>query len=145
MQGYRRLALDPNSDPLRVGGDLTQAIECLRRLNRVAEIDDFREAVIEVHADNWRLLWAAAQSYMSVDHYGVLVAGQFERGRRRGGGQVVSSLERDRVRALQLFQQAMPLAADDPDRDQVGRFYLSLAQALLRRPRLSRGVAAPIR
>jgi hypothetical protein len=130
-QGYHRLALNPNSDPRRVGADLTQAIHCLRRLNRVAEIDDFREAVIEVHAESWRLLWAAAESYVSVDHYGVLVAGQFERGRRQGGGQVVSSLQRDRARALQLFQKAMPLTAGDPDRNEVGRFYLSLAQAPL--------------
>ena len=89
-EGFRKLALDPEDDPLLVGEDLNMAISCLEQLNRVDEIDAFREAVIKTHAENWRLLSAAAQSYMNVQHQGFMVAGKFERGPqsgRRPGGQ----------------------------------------------------------
>ncbi len=33
--------------------------QCLRNLNRLSELDIFREAVIDKHFDNWRLLQAA--------------------------------------------------------------------------------------
>src|SRR5262245_50925764 len=59
-EGYRRLALDPKTDPARVGGDLERAIECLGKLGRTDEIDAFRDAVIAARKDNWRLLQAAA-------------------------------------------------------------------------------------
>src|SRR5262249_41110778 len=62
FEGYRRLALDPATEPVRVGGDLTRAIECLVHLGRLDEVDAFRDAVIAVHKDNWRLLQAAAES-----------------------------------------------------------------------------------
>ena len=79
--GYRALALDPKDDPMLVGRDLHQAISCLVNLGRTDEIDAFREAVIEVHKDNWRLLEAAAQSYLNTqEHYGIIVAGKFVRG-----------------------------------------------------------------
>ena len=105
-EGFRKLALDPHDDPARVAGDLQAAIQCLQQLGSVPEIDEFRESVIEVHKQNWRLLDAAAQSYVNVDHQGFIVAGKFYRGGRRGGGKYVSSAQRDRVRALQLMQAA---------------------------------------
>src|ERR1700677_4129734 len=61
--GLRKLALDPKNDPMKVGADLDMAIDCLIRLGRVDEIDDFREAVIKVHEKNWRLLQTAANGY----------------------------------------------------------------------------------
>ena len=64
LEGYRRLALDPKTEPDRVGTDLGQAVQCLARLGRHDEIDTFREAVIAVHQGNWRLLQAAALSYL---------------------------------------------------------------------------------
>ena len=64
-EGYRRLALDPKTEPDRVGTDLRRAIECLVQLGRVDEVDAFREAVVAVHQGNWRLLQAAAESYLN--------------------------------------------------------------------------------
>ncbi len=130
-EGYRKLALSADSDPKAVGDDLRNAITCLQNLGRVDEIDEFREAVIEVHAANWRLLWAAADSYLNVDHHGFLVAGKFERGNKRGGGEVVNAFARDRVRALQLMRQAHPQAAQDQDRSAASEFYMALARILL--------------
>ncbi|MBN1588215.1 MAG: hypothetical protein JW888_01735, partial [Pirellulales bacterium] len=110
---FRRLALDPQTNPQQVPGDLDRAIDCLNRLNRATEIDAFREAAIKAHSNNWRLLQAAAISYLNGNHTGHLIAGQFERGRHRGGGHVVNAEARDRVRALQLMTQAMPLAEQE--------------------------------
>src|SRR6185503_17360074 len=62
------------------------AINCLQQLNRTDEIDAFREKAIEVHKDDWRLLAAVARSYQSIDHSGYMIAGEFHRGRHRGGG-----------------------------------------------------------
>ena len=108
--GLRKLALDPADDPRQVGQDLGMATDCLQRLNRTEEIDDFREAVIKAHQKNWRLLWAAAQNTMNVQHQGFIVAGKFQRGQHRGGGRYVNSMQRDRIRALQLMVEAIPLA-----------------------------------
>ena len=130
-EGFRKLALDPNDDPRRVGNDLQQATSCLQRLNRVDEIDAFREAVVEVHAKNWRLLFAAGQNYMNVRHRGFMVAGEFRRGNKRGGGKVVNAMQRDRVRALQLMVQALPLARADDSHGEVSHFLLTMANMML--------------
>ncbi|HEV2972109.1 MAG TPA: MG2 domain-containing protein, partial [Pirellulales bacterium] len=90
-----------------------------------------REAVIRAHLRNWRLLWRAAETYLSYDNYGFLVAGKFYRGQHRGGGQAVNSFERDRVRALQLMVQAMHLAAADSVKNDIAGFYFDFARLLL--------------
>ena len=90
--GYRALALDPKDDPTLVGRDLQQAISCLMNLRRADEVDAFREAVIEVHNGNWRLIQAAAESYLNdPEHYGFIVAGKFHRGPHGGGGRYVTA------------------------------------------------------
>ena len=86
---YRTIALDPKTEPDRVGNDFKRAVECLRQLGRVDEVDAFREAVIAVHHANWRLLQAAAESYLDdPEHSGFMIAGKFQRGGHRGGGQL---------------------------------------------------------
>ena len=130
-EGFRRLALDPEDDARQVGADLSMATQCLLQLNRADELDEFREAVIEVHAENWRLLQAAAQDYMSRPHHGFIVAGKFHRGNKRGGGRVANAAERDRVRALQLMARALPLARQDESRSEVSHFLLAVANVLL--------------
>ena len=99
-EGFRKLVLDPQDDPRQVGGDLSMAVQCLQRLNRVAEIDALLEDAVKVHKDNWRLLAAAAQQYMNDPALRLHRGRQFERGQQRGGGNMVNAVERDRVRAL---------------------------------------------
>lgn len=130
-QGYRALALDPQADPRQVGSYLNMAHACLQNLGDLEEVDDFREQVIAVHAGNWRLLHAAAESYLTIEHWGYRVAGKFHRGGKRGGGEVVNAVERDRVRALQLLVQAMPLAQQDHAHAEVAKLFFTLARALL--------------
>src|SRR5580704_7604878 len=61
---YRKLALDPNDDPKLVGHDLVRGIDALLCLNREDEVDPFRHAVVAANAKNWRLLRAAADSFL---------------------------------------------------------------------------------
>jgi uncharacterized protein YfaS (alpha-2-macroglobulin family) len=132
-ENFRKLALDPAVDPLKVGTDLIQAIQCLQRLGRQNEMDEFREAVIALHAKNWRLLVDAAKTYSqpNFEHFGYIVAGKFERGNHRGGGRFVQAFERDRVRALQLMDQALPLTKNDNDKVALANFHLLCANILL--------------
>src|SRR6516225_4366435 len=67
-EALRKLALDPADDAGEVGNDLSHAINCLQQLGRDDEIDDFREGVIAVHKDNWRLLDTAARTYQQGQH-----------------------------------------------------------------------------
>ncbi len=130
--GFRALALDPNDDPKQVGQDLNMAIQSLRNLGRNNEIDEFREAVVEIHGKNWRLLESAANTLVYGETYGFIIAGKFERGPHRGGdGRMVNSYERDRVRAMQLMQQGLLQALKDDDRSGASQFLLNFAQMLL--------------
>ncbi len=128
--GYRTLALDPKTDPNQVAGDLAQAVQSLRNLGRVDEFDELVEASIKAHDKNWRLLRGAAQQYRGIDQWGFMIAGKYHRGSNRGGGKYVASAARDRVRSLQLMQQALPLAAQDANKGEVARFYLEIAAAV---------------
>jgi uncharacterized protein YfaS (alpha-2-macroglobulin family) len=130
-EGIRKIALDPKDDPLKVSKDLTQGILCLERLGRLDEIDEFRDAVIEVHKGNWRLLATAAQTFTSNLHVGHIVAGKFHRGYPRGPARVVNAMQRDRTRALQLLDQALKVTGQDADKAALGEFYLQFAGALL--------------
>ena len=56
-----------------------------------------------------------------------MIAGEFERGKHRGGGKFVNAIQRDRVRALQLMNQALKLTARESARSEVANFYLEFA------------------
>jgi uncharacterized protein YfaS (alpha-2-macroglobulin family) len=128
---YRKLSLEVVNDPKMVGRDLLQAWQCLRSLNRINELDEFRDAVIENHIDNWRLLQAAAGSYSNNNHWGYMVAGEFQRGSHRGGGKYANAVGRDRVRALQLMNRALTSATRDSSQSEVASFYLEFARIIL--------------
>src|SRR4051794_11349521 len=141
---YSKLLADPNDDPMEAPDDLSRAIECLQRLGRVDEVDDLREKAVATHARNGRLLERAAQTYQNVEHEGFIVAGQFYRGGRRGNdGKMVNAFERDRVRALQLMQDATKAATDEKDKAQVAEFYFRFADMLLDRRFGSGALRAP--
>ncbi|MDP6847518.1 MAG: hypothetical protein QGI24_01905, partial [Kiritimatiellia bacterium] len=108
---FEKLAIDNNTKPDAVGQDLVNAITCLQRINRVKDVDDFRERVVDMHANRWQVLMAVAGTYFRGPyHYGTIVAGKFERGHHRGGGRYVNCFERDRLRSLQLMDQAAKVA-----------------------------------
>ena len=135
-EAVRKAALRTNEPSPLVCKELSIGSDSLVSLNRAAEIDAFREAIVEAHSGDWRVLWAAAKNCMSVPHNGMIIAGKFYRGDRpfgRGsqGGEFVSSFDRDRIRALQLMVEAMPRARQDENRNEVSRFFESFAEMIL--------------
>lgn len=134
-QKYRAQVLDPKTPARQVGEDLQMALDCLRQLGRQDEMDELREKAVALHEGNWRLLKVAANSLNPGESQGFIVAGEFYRGNRRGGGQYVSAWERDRVRALQLLVKAKDLAAKDKDAQpaEIASVYSDLGAKLMRR------------
>jgi len=137
FEGYEKLVLDPKNDPAQLGQDLTMALQCLAALGRVDEQDDLREKVIGVQKAQWRALWAVAETYANTEHYGYIVAGKYYRGHRRGGdGKYVNSFERDRIRALQLMDEARIKLEEDKQAGETNArtksdFFMSYARMLL--------------
>lgn len=127
---FQSLATNSKTEAAAVGNDLTRAVDCLANLGRIDEAEALIEKSVAAQAKNWRLLRAAAQNYQRIEHFGFMIAGKFERGHRRGQGKYVSSFDRDRVRALQLLQQAIDLAKDDPAKVEIGRMCLEFANVL---------------
>jgi len=112
------------------GKYLSEALRCLRKLGRVNEYDALIEKAVQNQKDNWRLLLAAAKAYRNAEHYGYRVAGEFRRGQHRGGGQLINGSERDRVRALQLMDQALKSVRAEKDPKAAASFYLEFADML---------------
>ncbi|MGA2064908.1 MAG: MG2 domain-containing protein [Thermoguttaceae bacterium] len=135
--GLRKLLLDSAVVPSRE--DLTAVVQCLQRLNRIAEIDELLESALKAHQDRagrWWFLWDVAGQYRAIPHEGFIVAGKFTRGPHRGGtGRPVNANARDRVRALQLMVQTLPAALKDRDHRKAGDYMFALAEVW----RLSRG------
>ncbi|WP_254506665.1 alpha-2-macroglobulin family protein [Anatilimnocola floriformis] len=128
---FRALCLNEKNDGKEVASDLVLAVQCLNSLGRTKEFDEFVEATIKAHPNNWRLKQEAANQYINSQHQGFLIAGKYERGFHRGGGKVVNSVEKDRVRALQLMQEAIQLAQKDDVKPEVAQFFLRLSEQLL--------------
>ena len=128
---YRKLILDPDADPRQVPVYYEGARVCLEPLNRLNELDEFREGVVQAHTRNWRALKAVADSYLSQAHYGFIIAGEFRRGQHRGGGRWANATERDRVRALQLLQDCLPFVEAEGDPEARSGFYLGFADAFM--------------
>jgi len=128
---FRKLCLSEESAGAEVASDYVNGVVCRNQLGRLTEQGEFSEQTVAAPATEWRLLKSVADQLLSVQHWGHRVAGEFERGSRRGGGLVVNSMERDRVRALQLYVQAMPLVGAENDKPAAAQFYLGLASAML--------------
>ncbi|OYW17675.1 MAG: hypothetical protein B7Z55_12065, partial [Planctomycetales bacterium 12-60-4] len=130
FDAYKKLVQNPDSDPVRTAEDVPQAIQALQNLGRVDEVDGLLSGTVDAHAQHWRVLRSAAVSLQNIEHFGHVVAGEFSRGHRRGGGEFVSSADRDHVTAVKWLLQALPLVADEPDKDAASRFYIDFAQVL---------------
>ncbi len=111
---YESLCHDPAWSGRKAGESLQHALQCLQQLNRVHAADALLEKTIAAHDDDWRLLSDAAHAYRHLQHQGYIIAGEFSRGHHRGGGRGVNSIQRDRTRALQLYDKALQLARQEP-------------------------------
>lgn len=101
------------------GSDLSNACACLKKLKRVAEADQLVEDAVARHPANGSLLLSAGSIYMRLPHYGHIIAGEFQRGDHRGGGQFAWTTARDRVRAMQLLKKAHDLSDDDATKREI--------------------------
>lgn len=118
LEILRPLATASTTSSEAVPEDLSNAVACLQQLGLESEADELIEASVAAHPTNWRLLERAATLYEGLPHYGYIVAGEFERGRRRSGGrggEYANSQTYDRHRALQLLEEARVLLAADAD------------------------------
>ena len=134
----RPALLDPengNEDSLLDSG-LGIAVMALQILNRTEEIDEFLESVAEVQKNSWRALTSIAKQYHSIPGNGFVIDNQFRRG--HGGGRIrgqwINVADRDRIRALQLLNEAMPLAQSEVDQQDTARLYQTLADVLIQQP-----------
>ncbi len=133
-EGFRKICWDAKAAVGDTPEAVTNGVQCLMNLGRVAEIDEFLEKTVEVHAAHWRVLRTVGWQYVTLDHNGVIIAGNFHRGGQRGGdGRHVHATERDRGRALQLFEQALVLATKDlkeADKSVVSQLCWQFAQTM---------------
>ncbi|MFM7162120.1 MAG: hypothetical protein ACKO3P_17340, partial [Planctomycetaceae bacterium] len=129
-QAFRGLITDPETPPADLQADLQGAIQAANQLGTLQELDGLLELAAQRHEGQWRALAAIAEAWGQIPHFGFMVAGEFQRGQHRGGGDFRTCEQRDRGRALQLFDRARELSAEDPDRAAVGRMLLTYAQAL---------------
>ncbi len=128
---FETILKDPSSSGKQAASDLRNLVNCLNQLGRQKEVDAKREKAISVHGDHWQLLFEAAKSYFNGQHYGYVIAGAFERGHHRGGNaRYVPVQERDRLRALQLYEQAMKVAAET-DQTLSGEFFSEAARTMM--------------
>ncbi len=129
---FKAYVTDPKSPDQQTADALPKAAMCLQQIGEVAQLDELFEKTAAAHPNHWRTKVAIAQQYLSGQSMGYIISGKFERGWHRGQGKIANADARDRVRALQLMVEAMPLADKDDDKPAVGQFYFQLANALLR-------------
>lgn len=130
-QIYQKLATRATNSDQGVVDDLRNGIQCLQRLNRVSEIDQFRESILKVHSNQPRVLWKIAESYINGPHYGYVIDRQFTRGNHRGGGRYIYTQDQDRLRALRLMNQAVSLLKDNDHSGLASDIYYHFALYLM--------------
>ncbi len=135
LVAYGRLFEKPtDASSSQLVTSIQRSLDCYRRLNRQGDIDAFLATVVTNFVDDWQVLAAVAEGINSLEHYGVMTAGEYVRGPQRGGqGRVVNSIDRDRVRSLQLYRQAFELLsnrAKDRDSPEAFDFMRAFADAL---------------
>jgi len=128
---FQKFVFEPDVHTDSVVHDFNLMVQCLAQLNRDRESDIQREKFAAAHHGKWRLLQAVADSYRGANHHGNIVAGEYERGHHRGGGEYANSFERDRIRALQLMELAAARVEEQASPSQSASFYLTFASQIL--------------
>jgi len=120
---FESLALNEENQGEELPKDVSMTVNSMRRLQQESKIDQFLADIVETHSENWRAYWSAAQELSNSSHHGYLVAGEFSRGNHRGGGQYVSTVEWDRVQALQWLFRAEKLKPESTTGNLAAQFY----------------------
>lgn len=129
---YRALCLSPDNEPDKAAQDLANAIECYDALGDHAETESLLVHMENEWRDSWRVLAAIAHGYINLPSEVALENERFVRS-TDWGRHLRDASERDRVKALQLMEQAAAMRPADADAD-AGRtreFYRQYAEILL--------------
>lgn len=123
----------PENTGINPANDLGKALQCVQNLNRWNEWDGVIDLTVKAHPDNWIVLRDSGLYYQNAQSWGSIVSGEFQRGQHQGGKHV-SSEDRDRVRSLQLFQEAMQkMETSDATPDERAAFYALSIQSIASR------------
>ena len=133
-QGNHREAADLGKKTLlakEVSSKLfTATLQALRNLNADMEQEELVEAVVKIHPTEWDILFEAGRAYQQINHGGNLIDGLFQRGQYRNQGKQVQTSLKDRVRALQLLEQAWNAIPDNSGVEITAKVLAELTQAL---------------
>ena len=129
--GLSKLVLGDAEKGKELGEDLTRCVQALSNLGRLDETDELIEKAVAAHPKDVLLLMAAAGNYYSLQHNGHIIAGKYYRGgHRAGGGKWMNSMQRDRVRQLQLLLAALQNVGG-VDKETAANVYHAMADALV--------------
>ena len=131
LEIFQKLVADPNNGGELLANDLNGAFKCLQSLQRSGEIDVLFANAIDAHPDDWRLYWQAADLLGGSPHMGQMVAGQYNRGARRGGGRVVSSSERDHFQRLAWMETARQKITNETSAADQAQFLMRYSYAMI--------------
>lgn len=132
LKVLREILVLPGHGGQPLAEDLGKAVQCVQNLNRLELWDGVVEETVQAHPQDWKLLSGAAGLYQNAQPWGTIVSGEFRRGQHEGG-KPVSSAARDRVRSLQLWEQAMLLVPDRGESpEEKAGFYQQFAGAVSR-------------
>ncbi len=96
------------------------AVQCMRNLGQFKAFDDLVQIATDKHGKNTKVQLKAAQNLHSIPNNGVWIDNQFERGvdaygRNGKRGEYAESREQDRVRSLQILENAYGLVVNGDD------------------------------
>jgi len=128
---YRRLILRDDQGAVGLMNDMQGAANSLRSLRQVQQLDGLLADAIAKHPTNWTVYTTAARILSEAEHQGVIVAGKFERGWRRGGGQYVDVSDRDYAQSLVWMNQARKLIPENATSTERSLFYDQFAERLM--------------
>ncbi len=129
-EGLESLLFDGQTRPeFQNTTPLFMATMSLRQLNREDETDAFLNRVLERYADDWRARMIVVTQMLQQSTQVCRVGEKYYRGKWMDGGEWLSSERRDRVRALQILRDTLPLLEKDTTSDRA-MYYQTLATIL---------------
>jgi uncharacterized protein YfaS (alpha-2-macroglobulin family) len=129
---FRKLAVEPSTNPQKVADDLNEAIQCLLRLRRQEETDDLIREAVAAQPSNSRLLYQAAKCLQSLNSHGLVSDNKFHRApQNRDSGAWVNVGELDRNQALRWMVHSEDLASKSDMRPDATAFYRDWANYIL--------------
>jgi hypothetical protein len=127
---YKKILVGSSDKNIQYDQALKNGFKAMNRAGLTYRFDNFTKEVLKVRSNDIKVLLAAAECQLDVVHYGYIIAGEFQRGYHRGGGERVSAMERDRTKALKLLFAALPAVESMKNSPTKLQLYTDLCRAL---------------